>query len=392
MRGCRPGCSARSAAALVSFLQAGLLVGCKDENKYMPPPPAEVGVSAPLQKTTTPYLELTGSAVAYNEVDLVARVQGFLSAIDYKDGDAVKQGTTLFVVEPEPYQAQFQQAQAEAQGTQAQLVAAEAELVRQTTLLRQNVSAQVSYDQALAKRDSLKATLSDQQAGVTIAAINYGYTRVVAPFDGIVSNHLQSVGELVGTGQPTKLATIVQLSPIYVTMNVSEQDALRVRANLRKEGKTLAEMGVIPVDLGLMTEQGYPHQGRLDYVNPGLDPATGTLMVRAIFDNPNRSLLPGNFLRVRIPLPGQENQNTLLVPDSALGMDQAGQYLLVVNKDDIVEQRTVTTGQSFGGLRRIESGIAADDRVILSGLQRAVPGAKVSPKPATIAERTASAQ
>jgi RND family efflux transporter MFP subunit len=351
-----------------------------------------VGVSAPLQRPATPYLELTGSAVAFNEVDLVARVQGFLSEIDYKDGEAVKQGTTLFVIEPQPYQAKFQQAQASVQATQAQLVAAEAEFNRQATLLRQNVSAQNTYDQALAKRDALKANIVDQQAGVTIAAINYGYTRVAAPFDGLVTDHLQSVGELVGTGQPTKLASIVQLSPIYVTMNVSEQDALRVRANMQKQGKTLAEVGVIPVDVGLMTEQGYPHQGKLDYVNPGLDPATGTLAIRAIFDNAGRALLPGNFLRVRIPLPGQENENALLVPDTALGADQAGRYLLIVNKDDVVEQRPVQLGQMFGGLRQIESGIGPDDRVVVAGNQRAIPGDKVAPKPATIQERTASAQ
>jgi RND family efflux transporter MFP subunit len=382
----------RAAQACLILLPLGALPGCKEENKYAPPPPAEVGVSAPLKKSTTPYLELTGSAVAFNEVDLVARVEGFLSEIDYKDGEAVKQGTTLFVIEPQPYQAKFQQAQASVQATQAQLVAAEAEFNRQATLLRQNVSAQNTYDQALAKRDALKANIVDQQAGVTIAAINYGYTRVAAPFDGLVTDHLQSVGELVGTGQPTKLASIVQLSPIYVAMNVSEQDALRVRANMQKQGKTLAEVGVIPVDVGLMTEQGYPHQGKLDYVNPGLDPATGTLAIRAIFDNAGRALLPGNFLRVRIPLPGQENENALLVPDTALGADQAGRYLLIVNKDDVVEQRPVQLGQMFGGLRQIESGIGPDDRVVVAGNQRAIPGDKVAPKPATIQERTASAQ
>lgn len=377
------------AAALAATVL--LLSGCKEENKYAPPPPAEVGVSVPLRKAVTPYLDLTGSAVAFNEVDLVARVQGFLSSIDYKDGDFVKQGTTLFVIEPQPYQAQFQQAQAAVQGTQAQLVAAEAELQRQTTLLRQNVSAQVSYDQALAKRDQLRAQLSDQQAGVAIAAITYGYTRVAAPFDGIVSNHLQSVGELVGTGQPTKLATIVQLRPIYVTMNVSEQEALRVRANLQKQGKTLAEIGVIPVDAGLMTESGFPHAGKLDYVSPGLDPNTGTIMVRAVFDNPERALLPGNFLRLRIPLPGQVDANALLIPETALGADQAGQYVLIVGPDDVVAQRLVTTGQSFGGLRQIVSGLGPEDRVVIAGIQRAIPGSKVAPRPAAIQDQPGAA-
>ncbi|MBV9655421.1 MAG: efflux RND transporter periplasmic adaptor subunit [Acetobacteraceae bacterium] len=376
---------------IVALLPLVLLASCKEENKYEPPPPPEVGVSVPLRQQVTPYLELTGSAVAYNDVDLVARVEGFLSEIAFKEGGPVKQGTTLFVIEPEPYQAKFQQAQAAVQGTQAELVAAEADFSRQATLLKQNVSAQSTYDQALAKRDALKANLADQQAGVTIAAINYGYTRVAAPFDGIVTDSLQSVGQLVGTGQPTKLASIVQLRPIYVTMNVSEQDALRVRASLQKQGKTLADLGVIPVEVGLMTEDGYPHQGKLDYVNPGVDPSSGTLMIRAIFDNEDRGILPGNFLRVRIPTVGNENETALLVPDTALGTDQGGRYLLVVNKDDVVEQKPVQLGQLFGGLRQIDSGIGPDDRVLISGLQRAVPGSKVAPKPATIQQQQASA-
>jgi membrane fusion protein, multidrug efflux system len=186
---------------------AGLLAiaGCKQQNAYVPPPP-EVGVAKPLQQAVTPYLEGTGNTAAFNQVDLSARVEGFLQEIDYTDGAMAKRGDTLFVLEPAPYQAKLQQAQASLASVQAAVVQSEAEFNRQATLLRQNVSAQNTYDAALAKRDSDRAEVLNQQVAVTIAAINYGYTHVTAPFDGEVTNHLVSVGELVGVTGPTKLA------------------------------------------------------------------------------------------------------------------------------------------------------------------------------------------
>ena len=244
------------ALALIALLA---VAGCKKENAYVPPPPPDVGVAKPLQQAVTPYLEVTGNTAAYNQVDLDARIEGFLKEIDYTDGAMASRGDTLFVIEPAPYQAKLQQAQASLAAAQAALAQSEPEFVRQETLLKQNVSAQNTYDQALAKRDSDRANVSNQQAGVTIAAINYGYTRVTAPFDGEMTNHLQSVGELVGVSGPTKLASIVQLDPIYVTFNVSEQDVLRIKAMMRERGLTAFDLAKIPVEVGLMTEQGYPH-------------------------------------------------------------------------------------------------------------------------------------
>ena len=359
------------------------LASCKKENAYVPPPPPEVGVAKPLRQAVTPYLEVTGNTVAYNQVDLQARIQGFLQEIDYTDGAMAKQGTTLFVIEPTPYKAQLDQAQAALASAQAKLVQSEAELTRQSTLLRQNVSAQNTYDQALAKRDSDRADVMNEQAAVTIAAINYGYTRVTAPFDGEVTNHLQSVGALVGVGAPTKLATIVQLDPIYVTFNIAEQDVLRIKAALAARGMPKPDLTKVPVEVGLMTEDGYPHAGMMNYAAPMLDPSTGTLFARGLLPNPNFALLPGMFVRVRIPL-GVEKMPSLLVPDQALGTDQGGRYLLVLGKDDTIEQRTVTTGSQVGSLRVITDGLKPDDQVIVSGLQRAIPGEKVTPKPATI--------
>lgn len=368
-------------ALLLTILLA--LSACKKENAYVPPPPPEVGVAKPLQQAVTPYLELTGSAAAYNQVDLQARVQGFLQEIDYTDGAEVKKGQTLFVIEPLPYQAKLQQAQASLDAANAALLQSQAELTRQQTLLRQNVSAQNTYDQALAKRDSDQANVASQQAGVTIAAVNYGYTRVTAPFDGVATNHLVSAGELVGATDPTKLASVVQLEPIYVTFNIAEQDVLRIKAALAARGVARPDLTKVPVEVGLMTEQGYPHAGKMSYAAPSLDPATGTLFARGELPNTDRALLPGMFVRVRIPL-ALEKMPALLVPDQVLGTDQGGRYLLVLGKDDTIEQRTVTTGSLVGSLRVITAGLKPDDQVIISGLQRAIPGEKVVPKPATI--------
>ena len=383
--------SFRGAAAAVLCAATLLLVGCKDEkNAYVAPPPQQVGVAKPLQQSVVPYLSATGNSVAFNQVNLVARIQGFLTSINYVDGANAKQGDTLFVIEPSPYQAALQQAQATLASTQAQLVQAEAEFQRQATLLAQNVSAQNTYDQALAKRDSLRAQVQDNQAGVTQAAINYGYTRVTAPFDGIVTNHLQSVGELVGYGSPTKLSTIVQLDPIYVTFSVSETDVIRIRAAAAKRGLTRDDIAKVPIEVGLMTEEGYPHAGLLDYSAPEVDASTGTLLVRGIFKNPNHGLLPGFFVRIRVPLDTQAD-TALLVPDTAIGSDQAGQYVLIVNKDNVVEQRKVTTGLLYGNLRVVESGLTTDDQVVVSGLQHAIPGAKVAPQLTEIAKPAAAA-
>jgi RND family efflux transporter MFP subunit len=364
---------------------AGLLAvaGCKKQNAYVPPPPPEVGVAKPLQQTVTPYLEVTGNTVAFNQVDLSARIEGFLQEIDYTDGAMAKRGDTLFIVEPAPYQAKLQQAQATLTAAQAELVQSEAEFNRQSTLLRQNVSAQNTYDSALAKRDSDRADVSNQQAAVTIAAITYGYTRVTAPFDGLVTNHLVSVGELVGVTGPTKLASMVQLDPIYVSFNVSEQDVLRIKTSMRASGLKDVDLAKVPAEVGLMTEQGFPHIGAMNYTAPTLDPATGTLFARALLQNPDRTLLPGMFVRLRIPLAIQKTQ-ALLVPDQVLGTDQGGRYLLVLGKDDTIEQRSVTVGAQVGALRVVSTGLKPEDQVVVSGLQRAIPGAKVTPKDAVI--------
>ena len=363
------------------------LSGC-EQNSFVPPPPPKVDVGLPVQKNVTRFLDATGNTAPIQTVDLVARVQGVLQSINYKDGSFVKAGTTLFTIEPETYKLKLEQAQAAEAGSQASLKQAETDYKRQVDLVAKQAVSQATLDSSTATRDNAQANLQQAQANTKIAAINYGYTDVVAPFDGIVSAHLVSVGELVGAASPTQLATIVQLDPIYVNFNVNEQDVLRVRAEAKRRGLTSSDLTQLPIEIGLQTESGYPHKGKLDYAAPTINLSTGTLAVRGLLPNADRILLPGYYVRVRVPF--DQQQNALLVPDVALGSDQAGRYLLVVNSDNVVEQRKVRTGQVEGELRVIESGLKADDRVVIAGLLRAIPGQKVDPQLQTIEAPPAS--
>ncbi len=332
----------------------------------------------PVQRSITRFLEATGNTAPIKNVDLVARVQGVLQAINYKDGTLVKEGTTLFTIEPETYKLKLEQAQAAESGAQASVKQAEADFKRQSDLVQRQAVSQATLDTSTSNRDNANANLQQAQVNTKIAAVNYGYTNVVAPFDGIVSAHLASIGELVGASSPTQLATIVALDPIYVNFNVNEQDVLRIRAEARKRGMTSSDLTSLPIEVGLQTESGFPHIGKLDYASPTVNQSTGTLAVRGVVPNADRVLLPGYYVRVRVPFDKQEN--ALLVPDAALGSDQAGRYLLVVNGENVVEQRKVLTGPIEGELRVIESGLKPDDRVVIAGLLRAIPGQKVDPQ------------
>lgn len=378
----------RCRAVVPVFAAAAMLAACEESNRYVAPPPPQVAVANPVRKEVTGYLEATGSLAAVNTVDLVARVAGFVEAIDYKDGTAVKKGTPLFAIERQPYKLKLDQSKAAEEGAKASLVQSEAEFKRQQDLQSRGVSTQANYDKALAQRDTDKSNLEQAQVNTATAGINYGYTLVEAPFDGVVTARQVSIGEYVGaSNSPTKLASIVQLDPIWVNFNVSEQDVQRVRANLRSRGLTPADLKQIPVEVGLQTETGFPHKGTLDYAAPTVDTSTGTLAARGIIDNSKLELLPGYFVRVRVPL---DTKEALLVPEVAIGSDQAGRYVLVVNADNVVEQRKVELGFVVDTLRVIDKGLKPDDRVVVDGVLRAIPGQKVDPKMQTAQVKPAS--
>src|SRR6266849_3628000 len=368
-------CAGHRLSRIACVVILTLLTACDKENRFIAPPPPKVTVELPVQQIVTPYLEATGNTAAVNTVKLIARVQGYVQEIKYQDGAAVKKDTPLFVIEPQPYKVQLEQAQAMEEGAKATLINAQAEFTRQEQLEAKEVTTQASLDRARANRDTARASLLQAQASTHTAEINLGYTSVVAPFDGVVTARKVSIGELVGGGHTSELASIVQLAPIWVWFNPSERDVQRARGRMVERGVNIADLvNKVPVEAGLQTETGYPHKGLLNYTAPDVNQSTGTLKVRGIFENAKHALLPGYFVRVRVPRPAEQ---ALLVPEVAVGSDQAGRYVLTVNADAVVEQRRVQLGQTTGEMRVIETGLKPDARAVVSGILGADPGEKV---------------
>jgi len=336
--------------------------------------PPTVTVAAPVEQRVSSYFEATGDTAAINSVDLVARVQGVVQEISYIDGAFVGKGTLLFRIEPELYSLKVEAAKASVSRAQAALAQADAEFKRQTALITKQATSSAAYEKALALLESARSDLQSAHAEEQAAEINLGYTKVTAPFDGIVTQRQVSLGQLVGADPyPTVLATIVQSDPIYVAFNVSEQEVQQIRADLLRRGENpRASLIGLPVEVGLQSDSGNPYKGTLDYAAPIVNPTTKRLAVRARLANADQALLPGYSVRIRV----LRGEPTLLVPDVALDGDQNGRYVLVVDKEGVVEQRKVEQGQLVGNLRVIEKGLTKDDRVIVGGMH-AIPGQKV---------------
>lgn len=356
----------------------------KDAPAAASPPTAAgqpVAVALPRVQRLTEYIELTGNAASVNTVKLIARVEGYLEKIHFLDGQLVKKNDRLFTIQQDQYKAQLEQAEAQVRATRAAVHYARTEVARYSALEKKGAATQVVVDNWNYQAAKSESELASAIAQVQIAKLNMDYTEVRAPFDGQMGTHLIDIGNVVGGGgQQAALADILQLNPIYVVLNLSEQEVLQIRQNLGDRRLDYADLVNVPVDVGIDDGAGqFPLRGKIQYVAPGIDPKTGTLFVRGILPNPNNVLLPGFFVRVRLPR-GRVVPQALMVPDRAVQTDQGGRYLLVVNQDDVVEQRYVQLGTLEGNMRFIESGLDAQDRVVISDFWRVTPGMKITPK------------
>ncbi len=348
------------------------LAGCKGGNEYVPPPAPKVKVAKPERREVTDYLLFTGNTQAVNSVDLRARIEGFLVKQAYVDGAEVKKGQLLFVIQPEPYEAKLQEAKAQLMSQQAGLHQAEIEYVRAKNLLKEKAGPDTDVVKWDAQREQYKAGVESAKAQIEIAQINLSYTRVTAPFDGRVSRRNVDVGNLVGAGEKTLLATIISYDPMYVYFTLGERDLLRLQESRGGSGAP-ADHEKIPVEVGFSNGTDYPYKGLLDYYGLGIDPKTGTILLRGELANGTDKIAPGLFARVRIPL---KKRGALLVPDTAVGQSQIGHYVLVLGGDGVVEQRPVTVGFSVDDMVVVEKGLTGDEQVIVSDLQRVRPGGK----------------
>lgn len=338
-------------------------------------PVPKVGVQKPVSMPITEYVRQTGSVVAYNSVDLVARVEGYLQDILFTDGSVVKKDQPLFVIQPEPYLEKLKEAKASVAANQAAYAYAKSEYARQQRMYKDNATSLNSVESWLARMQQSEAELMKAQANEVNAQINYTYTHVNAPFTGRIGRHLVDTGNLVGNGAATVLANIEQINPIYVYFNLNELDLIKLHQAAQREGMKPGDIEKIPVFVKMQNEKDYVHQGKLDFVNTGLNASTGTMEFRAILDNKNYTLLPGLFVQVRVPVTQPKDQ--LTVPAEAVLYDQSGAYLLVVDATDTVVQLRVTIGTAEQGRVPVLKGLTATDRVIISGLQFATPGNKV---------------
>jgi RND family efflux transporter MFP subunit len=346
------------------------------------PPPPPVTVAKPLVEELREWRDFTGQFAAPDAVEIRARVSGYLESVNFTDGQLVKQGDLLFVIEPRPFEIALENAKAQLAQAEAQLQLAQAQLERTAQLRKNDYASQETYDERVAQVNVAKATRDSASADVDQANLNLAYTRVMAPVSGRVGQHEVSIGNLVMggvSGTTTLLTTIVSLDPIWLVFNVSEGDGMAYKRLVQKGEVESARDNKVEVQGQLMDEKTWPLKGTIDFVDNQYDRTSGTIRVRATFPNPNLFITPGQFGRVRVPM--SQEKPTMLVPDAAVVTDQSVKMLFTVAEDGTVVPKPVELGSlADDNLRIIKSGITPDDTVIINGLLRARPGQKVTPE------------
>ena len=343
-------------------------------------PLPQVQIQKPKALNVVEYITQTGTVIAYNSVNLVARIKGYLDEILFVDGSYINKDSLLFVIEPEPYLAKVKAARAQVAALRAGHTYAQAEYERQQKMYKQNATSLDSVEKWLAQSEASSADVDKALADLDTANINYGYTHIKAPFSGRIGRHLVDVGNLVGNGAATTLATIEQLDPIYVYFNLNEIDWLHLREVARKRGmrddpKVIQQ---VPVTISIQSEDKFRFAGNLDFVNTGLNSSTGTMELRALIPNKKLTLVPNLFVQIRMPITVETNQ--LTVPDTAILYDQIGAYLLTCDKNKhVLMQRVTLGGVNDDGQRTILTGLSGNDDVIVGGIQNATPGHLVNP-------------
>ena len=357
-----------------------LFAGCgesEDSSAKAGPPPPEVTVATPLVQKLTEWDEFTGRFEAVQQVEIRARVSGYLQEIRFEDGQHVEQGQVLFVIDPRPYQAAVDRAKAQIETQKAQLTLAQLDQDRTSKLVVTSAAARATLDDRNAQLAEATASLAGSEAQLRQAELDLGFTQVTAPFAGRISDRRVDIGNLVS--DQTLLTTIVQLDPIYLSFDMSESDFLAYqRASAKGELPSTRDNRTI-VHAHLVDEDGWPHEGTMSFVDNVVDQGSGTIRGRATFANPDGLITPGQFGRIRIP--GSPEYDAVVIPDSAIVTDQARKLVLTVGADGVVAPKIIRPGPSQpGGLRIVRRGLGADDTLIINGLIRARPGAKVSPK------------
>jgi len=374
----------RLAAVLLVFI----VVACdrvpSPANGAMAPPLPEVTVATPLQMEVTDWDEFTGRLYAVESVEVRPRVSGYLQSVNFKEGSIVKRGDLLYIIDPRPYQAILDQSRADLARAIATLELAENDLARAERLYKSRAISEEELDSRSKQKRGALAALEAAKAAVKSAELNVEFTHIKSPITGRIGQTRVTQGNLVTGGdfESTLLTTIVSLDPIYVYFTADEQSVLHYTrmdmAGIRKSSRVAPN----PVYLRLADEDDYLHKGQMDFVDNQIDLATGTMRARAIVDNPDFLLVPGMFADVR--LLGEGPYEALLIPDTAINIDQTIRFVYVVDENNTVERRPVTPGRMFEGLRVIRSGLEANDRIIINGIQRVRTGMQVAPDTGSI--------